>query len=60
MINMHIGVNLSLKQANVRLGTELNADTMHLLDLIEMTKRLKVSQVNSTYNPLDLLTPITI
>ncbi len=43
---MHLGVNLSLKKANVRLGPEIGSDTM------EMTRRIGLSQVNSIYDPL--------
>ena len=60
VIIMYLRVNLSLKKANISLGSKLTADTMHQLDTTEMTRRLEVSQVNSIYGPLGLLTLITI
>ena len=59
-IQFHLGVNLSAKKAKVRVGPELNLNTIHQLDQTVMTKRLLMSQVYTIYDPLGLMTPITI
>ena len=59
-INMHLGVNLSAKKQKVRLGEEVTLDTMGVIDNVPLTRRIMVSQIYSLYDPLGLLSPITI
>ena len=59
-IIMHLDVNISQQKANVRLGPELTIDFIYKLDSTEMTHRHDVSQIYSIYDPLGLLTPISI
>ena len=59
-ITMHMGVNLSARKKGVRVGIELSRDTIGLIDQTPMTKRVLVSQVYGIFDPLGLLTPITI
>ena len=57
---MHMGVNLSAKKQKVRLGEEITLDTMDVIDNVLLTRRVMVSQIYSLYDPLGLLSPITI
>ena len=59
-INMHLAVNLSLKKANIRLGPEITLDDLSQLSEIPLTKRIGISQINTIYDPLGLLAPLTI
>ena len=60
LITMHMGVNLSAKKQKVRLGEEITLDTMDVIDNVLLTRRVMVSQIYSLYDPLGLLSPITI
>ena len=57
---MHLAVNVSLKKANVRLGPEINLETLNQLRSMPLTKRIGISQINRIYDPLGLLAPLTI
>ena len=57
---MHMGVNLSAKKQKVRLGEEVTLDTLGDIDDVLLTWRVMVSQIYSLYDPLGLLSPITI
>ena len=53
-------MNLSTKKHGVQAGVELTVTTVHLLDTAVLTRRIMLSQVYSIYDPLGLLSPITI
>ena len=57
---MHMGVNLSTKKQKVRMGDEVTLDTLGVIDDMLLTQRVMVSQIYSLYDPLGLLSPITI
>ena len=57
---MHLAVNVSLKKANIRLGPEINLETLDQLTNMPLTKRIGVSQINDIYDHLGLMTPLTI
>ena len=57
---MHMGVNLSAKKQKVRQGDEITLDTLGVIDNVLLTWRIMVSQIYSLYDPLGLLSPITI
>ena len=57
---MHMGVNLSAKKHKVRLGDEITLNTLGVDNDMLLTKRIMVSQIYSLYDPLGLLSPITI
>merc|ERR1711942_512550 len=57
---MHMGVNLSAKKQKVRLGDEITHDTLGKIDDMLLTRRIMGSQIYSLYDPLGLLTPITL
>ena len=59
-INLHLRVNLSVKRHCAWDGDELTVDTVHLLDTAVLTRRIMLSQVYSIYDPLGLLSPLTI
>ena len=59
-INMHMGVNLSAKKQKVRLGDMITLDTLGAIDDVLLTWHVMVSQIYSLYDPLGLLSPITI
>ena len=59
-INLHLGVNLSVKRHGIRDGDKLTVDTVHLLDTAVLTRRIMLSQVYSIYDPLGLLSLLTI
>ena len=59
-LTMHLAVNMSLKKANVRPGLELTPRELNSISQIPLTKRIAVSQVNAIYDPLGLLSPLTI
>ena len=60
LISMHMGVNLSAKKQKVRLGEEITLDTMDVIDNVLLTRRQMISQIYSLFDPLGLLSPITI
>ena len=57
---MHLAVFVSLKKANIRLGPEVNLETLDQLTNMQLTKRIGVSQINGIYDPLGLMAPLTI
>ena len=57
---MHLGVNLSTKKQKVRLGKELTLETIGLINNVPLTRRIMASQIYTLYDPLGLLSPITI
>ena len=59
-INMHLGVNLSTKKQKVRSGKELTLETIGIIDNVPLTRRIMASQIYALYDPLGLLSPITI
>merc|ERR1711867_115402 len=60
LISMHMGVNLSAKKQKVCLGDEITLDTLGDIVDVLLTRRIMVSQIYSLYDPLGLLSPITI
>ena len=59
-ISMYLAVNLSHKKANVRRGPKITLDDLSQLSEIPLTKRIRISQINTIYDPLGLLAPLTI
>ena len=59
-ICMHIGVNLNPRKSGVRTGPELTKSELGLLDATVMTRRLVVSQVYGIFDPLGLVSPVTV
>ena len=57
---MHIGVNLNPRKGGVRTGPELTKAKLGLLDTTIMTRRLVVSQVYGIFDPLGLVSPVTV
>ena len=55
-----MGVNLSAKKQKVGLGEEVTLDTLGDIDDVLLSRRIMVSQIYLLYNPLGLLSPITI
>ena len=56
---MKIKLNITPKRQGSRIGPDLTPDTMDQLNSTGITKRLAVSAVNSIYDPLGLLSPLT-
>ena len=56
----HLGVNLSTKKQKIRLGKELTLETIGLIDDVPLTRRIMASQIYALYDPLGLLSPITL
>ena len=59
-IRMKLEVNLSEKVQKIRQGQAMMPVTMELLEETVLTRRIMLSQVYAIYNPLGLLSPITI
>ena len=59
-IRMHLSVNITKKTGKEREGVELEVATLGELDELVLTRRIVVSQIYGIYDPLGLLTPITI
>ena len=59
-IRLHMGVNISPKKGGVRMGPELTEETLDQLDKLKMTRRVVVSQICGVFDPMGLLTPLTI
>ena len=57
---MHLSVNITKKTGKEREGVELEVATLGELDELVLTRRIVVSQIYGIYDPLGLLTPITI
>ena len=57
---MHMGVNLTNKKQGVRTGEEVTVDTLAQINDAQLTRCIMVSQVYSLYDPLGLLSPITL
>ena len=57
---MKLEVNLSMKVQKIRQGQAVTPVTMELLEETTLTRRIMLSQVYTIYNPLGLLSPITI
>ena len=60
IIKFHLGVNIMPKNGKLRVGPELNLESIDQLDDLKMTQRLVVSQVYAVYDPLGLRTPIMV
>ena len=60
IIRFHLGVNIMPKNGKLRVGPELNLESIDQLDDLKMTQRLVVSQVYAVYDPLGLRTPIMV
>jgi hypothetical protein len=60
VIVMHMGVNVSPKKGGVHLGPELTEASVGSLDTMVLTRRWVVSIVQSIYDPLGLLAPLTL
>merc|ERR1712055_1132561 len=59
-IRMKLEVNLSEKVQKIRQGQSVRPVTMELLDQTVLTRRIMISQVYTIYDPLGLLSAITI
>ena len=59
-IHMKLEVNLSMKVQKIRQGQAVMPVTMDLLEETTLTRRIMLSQVYAIYDPLGLLSPITI
>ena len=59
-IRMHLGVNLHPRKNGVRTGPELTKEKLGLLETTAMTRRLVVSQVYGIFDPLGLVSPVTV
>ena len=59
-LKFNLKVNLSEKKGKLRTEPDITPDTIHLIDETKMTRRVMVSQVYAVYDPLGLLSPITI
>ena len=57
---MKLEVNLSEKVQKIRQGQAVTPVTIDLLDQTVLTRRIMLSQVYAIYDPLGLLSPITI
>ena len=57
---MKLKVNLSEKVQKIRQGQVVTPVTMELLEETVLTRRIMLSQVYAIYDPLGLLSPITI
>ena len=59
-IVFHVGVNLTNKRAKVRQGPELKREDVWQIDEMKITKRIVVAQIYGIYDPLGLMSPVTI
>ena len=59
-ISFNLSVNLTNKKQKIRQGPKLTGLTMNEIDEIQLTHRMVVSQIYGIYDPLGLLSPITI
>ena len=59
-IIMSMSVNLHPRKQKLRTGPDLTEETVHELDTAKLTRRIVLSQVHGIYDPLGLLSPLTI
>ena len=60
IIRLSMDVNLSQKKQGIRSGENLKPGDEHLIKDAELTRRILMSQIHGIYDPLGLLSPITI
>ena len=60
MIRLSMDVNLSQKKQGIRSGESLNPRDEELIKDAVLTRRVLMSQIHGIYDPLGLLSPITI
>jgi hypothetical protein len=60
VIRFHLGVNLSKKRGKIRTEDEITALNLEQIETTTMTRRVMVSQIYTIYDPLGLMSPITI
>ena len=56
----NLSINVSSRVRGEPTGPDLTVETIHMVDTAVLTKRICLSIVNSIYDPMGLLTPITI
>ena len=57
---MKLKVNLSMKVQKIRQGKPVTPVTLDLLEETTLTRRIMLLQIYAIYDPLGLLSPITI
>ena len=55
-----LSANISKQRRGVYVGPNLTEDTLHLLDDAKLTKRICLSLTNKPYDPLGIISPLTI
>ena len=60
MLRMQMKVNLSPRKQGIRTGPILNLDTLVMINQVELTRRIMLSQVHGVFDSLGLLSPLTI
>ena len=60
MLRLSMDVNLTQKKQGIRSGENLKPGDEHLIKDAELTRRKLMSQIHGIYDPLGLLSPITI
>ena len=59
-LEMKMCVNLWPRKRGIRTGPDVTLETLHTIDESSLTRRIILSQVHGIYDPLGLLSPITI
>ena len=59
-ITMRPMVNLSQKQQKIRTGPAVTPENLHEIEDAKLTLRIVTSQIYGIYDPLGLLSPVTI
>ena len=60
VLRMQMKVNLSPRKQGIRTGPDLNLDTLVMINQVELTRRIMLSQVHRVFDSLGLLSPLTI
>ena len=55
-----ITINVSQRKRKQPLGEDLTQDTIHMLEKAMLFKRICISVVNSIFDPIGMLPPLTI
>ena len=59
-IQFQFGLNMSQKVQGVRSDPELTDHSLHIIDETVITKRLVISAMKLIYDPLCLVSPLTV